>query len=110
MEPASSSNSNISQLQLTRLAIVFAIAAVYALYLGPAYSATEVIAASLSVIPISVAGWLRVGAEPAVLPVDGWQYHRRQLTRNRFDLHRPTANQGRRSLVGTGRGRSSALK
>jgi signal transduction histidine kinase len=58
MESAPSSNSNTSSPHLTRLAIVFATAAAYALLLGPAYSATGVIAASLSVIPISVAGWL----------------------------------------------------
>jgi signal transduction histidine kinase len=58
MEPAPASNSNISQPQLTRLAIVFATAAAYAIVLWPAYAATGVIAASLSVVPISVAGWL----------------------------------------------------
>jgi signal transduction histidine kinase len=41
-----------------RVTIVIATAVAYALIFAPAYAATGVIAASLSVIPIAVAGWL----------------------------------------------------
>jgi signal transduction histidine kinase len=58
MEPAPSSDSNRSRPQLRRVGITIATAAAYALVFAPAYAATGVIAASLSVIPISVAGWL----------------------------------------------------
>jgi len=58
MEPTPSFDGNISRPQLTRVAIVLATTAAYVFVFVPAYTATGVIAASLSVIPIAVAGWL----------------------------------------------------
>jgi signal transduction histidine kinase len=88
MEPMPSFDGNISRPQLTRVAIVLATAAAYVFVFVPAYTATGFIAASLSVIPIAVAGWLfgRRGGFLAglvsiplhiglftLLGVDGWQ-------------------------------------
>ncbi len=58
MEPTPSFDGNISRPQLTRVAIVLATTAAYVLVFPTAYTATGIIAASLSVIPIGVAGWL----------------------------------------------------
>ena len=58
MEPTPSFDGNISRPQLTRVAIILATTAAYVFVFAPAYTATGVIAASLSVIPIAAAGWL----------------------------------------------------
>jgi signal transduction histidine kinase len=48
----------VSRGQLTHLATVATAVVIYSLIFVPAYAATGVIAASLSVVPIAVAGWL----------------------------------------------------
>jgi signal transduction histidine kinase len=58
LEPTSSPATPRLPAPHIRLAIVLAVVGIYMLLFIPAYAATGVIAASLSVIPIALAGWL----------------------------------------------------
>jgi signal transduction histidine kinase len=58
MKPEPSARGGVARYQLNRTTIAIISVAAYALVFVPAYAATGVIAASLSVIPIAVVGWL----------------------------------------------------
>jgi signal transduction histidine kinase len=72
LEPSPSPAASTQLAWRARLAIALAATGLYALLFVPAYSATGVIAASISVIPIGLAGWLlgrRGGAAAGLISI-----------------------------------------